>query len=260
MTFLKKILRQILPYYLVMKYDDWLLRKSENELITSNKYLFEKYRRLLSDERFLCRWEDSSITHSDNTGATKFDAHYIYHPAWAARKLNEIQPEKHIDISSYLDFSTLVSAFVETEFYDFRPASVQLDGLTCSKGDATALPFKSKSVESISCMHVVEHIGLGRYGDELDAEGDLKAISELKRVISDDGHIYFVVPIGGVANIQFNKHRVYTYQMVKGLFDEFDIVDFSLVTDSGDFIPKSSEKLSNEQVYGCGCFLLKRKV
>ncbi len=31
-------------------------------------------------------------------------------------------------------------------------------------------------------MHVVEHVGLGRYGDPLDPDGDLKAIAELKRV------------------------------------------------------------------------------
>jgi hypothetical protein len=36
-------------------------------------------------------------------------------------------------------------------------------------------------------MHVVEHIGLGRYGDPIDPDGDLKAISELKRVVQKRG-------------------------------------------------------------------------
>ena len=45
-------------------------------------------------------------------------------------------------------------------------------------------------------MHVIEHIGLGRYGDEMDPDGDLKAIDELKRVLSRKGDLLFVVPVG----------------------------------------------------------------
>jgi hypothetical protein len=36
-------------------------------------------------------------------------------------------------------------------------------------------------------MHVVEHIGLGRYGEPMDEQGDLKAIEELKRVLAPGG-------------------------------------------------------------------------
>src|SRR6478735_947958 len=68
----------------------------------------------------------------DRTSATSFDAHYIYHPAWAARVVKSINPNKHIDISSTLSFCTMLSAFIDTEFYDYRPAMLSLDDLTCS--------------------------------------------------------------------------------------------------------------------------------
>ena len=35
----------------------------------------------------------------DATEHTAFDRHYIYHTAWATRKLREINPLKHVDIS-----------------------------------------------------------------------------------------------------------------------------------------------------------------
>jgi hypothetical protein len=35
-------------------------------------------------------------------------------------------------------------------------------------------------------MHVVEHVGLGRYGDLMDPDGDLKAMRELRRVACYD--------------------------------------------------------------------------
>ena len=51
-------------------------------------------------------------------------------------------------------------------------------------------------MESISCLSVVEHIGLGRYGDALDPFGTVKAINELKRVLTKGGLLLISVPIG----------------------------------------------------------------
>ncbi|NDC42314.1 MAG: DUF268 domain-containing protein, partial [Chitinophagia bacterium] len=56
------------------------------------------------------------------------------------------------------------------------------------------LPFESDSIPSLSCMHTIEHVGLGRYGDQLDPQGDLKAIAELKRVVQPGGDLLFVTP------------------------------------------------------------------
>ena len=56
----------------------------------------------------------------------------------------------------------MVSAFIPVEFYDYRPAELSLSGLEFKHADLTHLPFADNSVESLSCMHVIEHIGLGR--------------------------------------------------------------------------------------------------
>jgi hypothetical protein len=115
----------------------------------------------------------------------------------AARIINELKPDIHYDISSSLYFCSIVSAFNKVKFYDFRPANLQLTNLTAESSNLLSLPFEANSISSLSCMHVVEHIGLGRYGDALDPDGDLKAISELKRVLGNEGSLlYFVVPIG----------------------------------------------------------------
>lgn len=102
-------------------------------------------------------------------------------------------PEKHIDISSDLRFVTLVSAFLPIDFYDFRPVDLKMDGLESFHADIVNLPFENNSVYSFSCMHVVEHVGLGRYGDAIDYDGDLKAIAELLRVLAQGGNLIFVV-------------------------------------------------------------------
>jgi SAM-dependent methyltransferase len=219
---------------------------------------FRRVENEVSDGRFSCHWEDSKPCLSDATATTSFDAHYLYHTAWAARLVSKIHPQKHVDIGSCMRFSTIASAFVPMEFYDYRPATINLPGLVCGQADLTRLPFESDTIESLSCMHVVEHIGLMRYGDPFDPKGDLKAIRELCRVVAKGGHLLFVVPVGALARIQYNAHRIYTYRQVVGYLEResLQLAEFSLVLDSGVFVPNATEKDADGQRYGCGCFHL----
>jgi SAM-dependent methyltransferase len=208
--------------------------------------------------RFTLSWKKRHPYLTDNTSITPIDYHYIYHPAWAARVVSKIKPAYHIDISSKLDFSTILSAFVPVKFYDYRPAAVVLSGLYSGRADLLSLPFQDNSVHSISCMHTIEHIGLGRYGDEIDYDGDLKAIKELLRVTETGGNIIFVTPVGEPQLI-FNAHRIYSYQQILEYFSACHLEEFSLITDNGEFITDAKPEIVATQQYGCGCFWFKKK-
>lgn len=202
-------------------------------------------------------WKDCYPCAGEKTAQTDFDHHYTYHLAWAARTLARIKPEAHVDISSSLYFSTIVSAFLPVTFYDYRPAPLELDNLRCGFADLLSLPFDSGSIPSLSCMHVVEHLGLGRYGDPIDPSADVKAIDELKRVMAPQGFLLYVVPIGA-PRIEFNAHRIYSYRQVIDLFADLELVEFALIPDFNDgthLVPNASEELADLQHYGCGCFL-----
>jgi SAM-dependent methyltransferase len=110
-------------------------------------------------------------------------------------------------------------------------------------------------------MHVVEHIGLGRYGDPLDPDGDMKAISELKRVLAPGGTLLFVTPVGR-PRIMFNGHRIYSYEQIESAFAGLKLREFSLVPDNGHvagIIENAAPALVKEQSYGCGCFWFTRE-
>lgn len=223
-------------------------------------YQFKKLPSKIAD-RFQINWSDRYPCLYDNTGITSFDPHYIYHPAWAARILAKAKPSHHIDISSTLHFCTIVSAFLTVKFYDYRPANIYLSNLSSESADLLSLPFASNSVESLSCMHTVEHIGLGRYGDPLDPDGDLKAISELKRVLAFGGSLLFVVPIGGKPKIMFNAHRIYSYKQIIEYFNDLELIQFSLIPDylsTQGIILDANEELANKCTYGCGCFWFRK--
>lgn len=212
-------------------------------------------------ERFSLRWRDRYVCLRDKTSVTGFDRHYVYHTAWAARILAETSPERHIDISSSLYFCALVSAFIPVQFFDYRRPDLELDGLRCDAADLSGLPFADNSVTSLSCMHVIEHVGLGRYGDPVDPDGDLKAIAELTRVVAKGGDLLFVVPVGDAPLIMFNAHRIYTYEQIIRYFASLELVEFALIPDhppDGGLIRNATKAQSDAQRYGCGCFWFRK--
>ncbi|MDB5206501.1 MAG: hypothetical protein JWR72_1576 [Flavisolibacter sp.] len=240
---------------------DYIIRNGKNilirfpkKIVRSIEYIreFRKFK-ALSDGRFPIAIKDAYPCLTDKIKTTPFDRHYTYHPAWAARKLQQIAPKEHVDISSILSFSTIISAFIPTRFYDYRPAEIQLSNFVSGAQDLKQLTFEDESIESLSCMHTIEHIGLGRYGDSLDPEGDLISIKELKRVLQPGGSLLFVTPVGK-PQIEFNAHRIYSFEQITKYFAPFVLRDFSLVTDVGDFVENADPKSVESQKYGCGCF------
>ena len=243
LTFIKKIVRRLLK----QKVPSWF-RKDYYTLLHQAQQ---------SRTRFTLAEADLYPCLHDRTTITPIDRHYIYHPAWAARVIARTSPARHIDISSTLHFSTMLSAFVETEFYDYRPAQVELDRFYSAKADLTQLFFGDDSVPSLSCMHTVEHIGLGRYGDPIDYDADLKAMKELARVLAPGGNLLFVTPIGKEDKIHFNAHRIYTARAIKTCFETFGLRlrEFTyLAQKSGGLRVEQVETFQTTDSYGCGCF------
>lgn len=218
-------------------------------------YMYFK-KKSAGETRFPMSWSSRRPELNDRTTATYFDTHYIYHPAWAARILAKTRPKEHVDISSALSFSSIVSAFLPVKFYDYRPVHLPLSGLATGSADLLDLPFADESIASLSCMHTVEHVGLGRYGDPLDPVGDKRAAKELERVLAKGGNLLFVVPVGE-PKIAFNAHRIYSYAQVRELFPGLTLKQCSLVPDDAlrsGMIENATERDISAQTYGCGCF------
>jgi hypothetical protein len=222
---------------------------------------FLAFKSLSGPNRFAVKWEDCyPLMGEKKTKKTSFDRHYVYHTSWAARVLARTKPHKHVDISSSLYFAAIISAFIPTKFYDFRPPNLKLSGLTVGHADLLSLPFPSNSVPSISCMHVVEHIGLGRYGDPIAPQGDLQAIRELIRVTALGGDLLFVVPVGK-RRLMFNAHRIYSYDDIIDYFSELALVEFALIPDDekeGALLDSAQREFIDRQRYSCGCFWFRK--
>lgn len=193
----------------------------------------------------------------DKTKTSPFDRHYFYQDIWATRKIFESAAKHHIDVGSRVDFVGFLSAFCKVTFVDIRPLEITLKDFNSLKGDILSLPFKDNSISSLSCLHVAEHIGLGRYGDKLDPMGTEKACRELSRVLAKGGNLYFSLPIGK-PRLCFNAHRIHSPEQILQYFNGLKLAEFSGIDDEGHFKQNINPADFKEQDYACGLFWFKK--
>jgi len=250
-----------------VKERDFLARKLAERPVTEASWVtfrkeFDEFARLSNStgRRLAIGWDDILPCLDDRREDTPFDRHYLYHPAWAARVLARTRPGRHVDISSTLHFSAILSAFIPVDFYDIRPADISMDNLTSGAANLLKLPFDDGAIESLSCMHVIEHVGLGRYGEPLDPDGDLKAVRELTRVLAPGGTLLIAVPVGR-PRIQFNAHRVYDHANFRDYFAGLELMEFALIRDRAQgegFLLNPPDELVRAESYGCGCYWFRK--
>ncbi len=161
----------------------------------------------------------------DKTETIPVEPVYFYQDCWAASKIFLLNPDKHVDIGSSLKTIGIISQFVKTDMVDIRQIPVSLPNLEFIKGSILDLPYEDNSIQSLSSLCVIEHIGLGRYGDEIDPEGTLKAVNELKRVLAVEGVLLISLPIDAKDKIYFNAHRAFTRESIIKMFDGLKLIE-----------------------------------
>jgi SAM-dependent methyltransferase len=213
------------------------------------------YARLPGAEKI--SWIDTWPQVHDRTGTTAFDAHYYYANGWAARRILARPPGRHVDVGSLAVFANLLSAVVPVIFVDYRPLQARLSGLHCVGASLLRLPFADRSLASVSCLHVAEHVGLGRYGDPLNPRGTLLAADELARVLAPGGVLYLAVPVGR-PRLCFNGCRIHSANSIRKYFAELQLIEYSGVDDWGQFRERVDLEEFAQCDYACGMFFFQK--
>lgn len=185
--------------------------------------------------------------------------HYFHQDLWFARRVRDANPAVHWDVGSRIDgFVSHLLVFRRVNVLDVRDLDSNVEGLSFHRGDITELPFPDQSVESISSLHVVEHIGLGRYGDKVDPRGHITAMKELVRVVAPGGALYLGFPIGR-QRVEFNAHRVLDPVEVLEWLTPLTLERFAAVDDAGDLVEPARPEDFRRAHYACGLYVLRRR-
>jgi SAM-dependent methyltransferase len=191
--------------------------------------------------------------------AASLTSHYFWQDLWASTNLRRSGVTRHVDVGSRLDgFVAQVLPFCELTYVDIRPLSpLDWPGFEFRHGSVTALPFEDGSVASLSSLHVIEHIGLGRYGDPVDPEGSWKAARELTRVLAPGGKLLIGVPVGR-ERLCFDAHRIFSPDTLLAMFSGLELIEFSFIDDRNRFIRNADLEAARQAYYGCGLFELRQ--
>jgi SAM-dependent methyltransferase len=188
----------------------------------------------------------------DKTNSTEIEPIYFFQDAWAFEKIYQNNPSRHIDIGSHHKFVAFLSKIIDTTMVDIRPLSVDMPSIKFLKGSILKLPFEDNQIDSLSSMCVIEHIGLGRYGDDIDPFGSEKAIKEISRVLKPKGDFYFSVPIEETNKIYFNAHRAFNEAyLLNELLTNYELVCKRYIYGAEFLDYKKSG-------FGIGCYHLKK--
>jgi hypothetical protein len=101
---------------------------------------------------------------SDSVGVVS--RHYFHQDLVVAGYIFASNSERHIDVGSRVDgFVAHVASFRVIEVIDVRPLPVTThSNIQFFKADLMH-DVGSELTDSLSCLHALEHFGLGRYGD-----------------------------------------------------------------------------------------------
>jgi hypothetical protein len=192
----------------------------------------------------------------DSAGVAK--GHYFHQDLYVAQCIYSDKPERHLDVGSRIDgFVAHVATYREIDVADIRPIDSKVRNIRFHQVNFMNLDAVKRlgTWPSVSCLHALEHFGLGRYGDPVDPDGWLTGLKSLATVVNEGGLLYLSVPIG-IQRIEFNARTAENW---------FEFCGFSYVNDEGDFfslgsvaegqMPADIKKMD----YGCGIFTFRKK-
>jgi SAM-dependent methyltransferase len=190
--------------------------------------------------------------------------HYFHQDLLVARRIFLDSPSRHVDVGSSIEgFVAHVASFRQIEVLDIRPLTSSVPNVSFAQADMMA-PVPDDLVDysdSLSCLHALEHFGLGRYGDPVNYDGYLVGLDNLHRILRRGGRFYLSVPIG-LQRIEFNAHRVFSVAyLLNTMAGRYRLDRFSFVDDHGDLhedVDVTDADVAREFgcVYGCGIFEL----
>ena len=201
--------------------------------------------------------------YDDRAGTS--NGHYFHQDLLVAKLIYEHKPKRHVDIASRVDgFVGHVASYRKIEVVDIRPLDKSVhENIIFLQADLMNSQDLGKT-DSLSCLHAIEHFGLGRYSDPIDVDGHKKGITNLVNLVEENGRMYISFPIGKNDEVHFNAHRVFhptTILKHPSIQKSMRLIRFDFVDDNGDLhLCKSIADVNTNNQFGCGIYTFEKNL
>lgn len=185
---------------------------------------------------------------------------YFKQDLLVAQKIFKLKPKNHLDVGSRIDgLVGNLATFMAVDVIDIRPLESPFPEINFIQNDMMGSVVVTRNYDSITCLHALEHFGLGRYGDPINFEGHITGLKNIVNYLKPSGTLYLSVPIGR-NTIHFNAHRVFSINYLVNLFEEIGlkIKEFDYIDDKGKIFRKVKISDGQDDNFGCryGCGIL----
>lgn len=201
--------------------------------------------------------------YADSAGSAA--GHYFHQDLLVASKIFDAKPKRHADVGSRIDgFVAHVASFRQIDIFDIRPVAIPAhENISFVQADLmNPLTAPVNVTDSLSCLHTLEHFGLGRYGDPINPTGHLDGFRNLIAMLTSGGTFYLSFPIAKSTSVQFNAHRIFnpTEVLTWPGSEDLELVSFDFVDDAGNL--QRNWNLTKDGApnlrYGCGIFTFRK--
>ena len=169
---------------------------------------------------------------------------------WVYMNIDKVNVCKRLlDVGSVGSVLPIVLASQGYEVWCIDVRYYEGDGLAqnlkCLVGDVRKTSFENGFFDCAIAVSTLEHIGLGRYGEWLEPDGDITAVSEISRILSEHGALLVTLPFG--KEEVFPSHRVYNQQRLQTILDGFKVEreDYYARNKSGFWSPCTKDDLAD---------------
>jgi hypothetical protein len=151
------------------------------------------------------------------------DNEYFWQDLLVAQRVMDMDSEiSHCDVGSRIDgFVAHVASVRKVTVSDIRPITVKIPNVHFIRNDLLDSKVENK-FDLVTCLHTIEHIGLGRYGDAIGFDGWKIGLASLAKMVKSNGVLIVTCPIGKPA-IRFNANYVISPMDVLGCAESLNL-------------------------------------
>ena len=170
-----------------------------------------------------------------------------------------------MDIGSRLDgFLAHLATFMNIDAFDIRPISNDIPGIhfrTVDLMNPTDSMLSELKYDSISCLHTIEHFGLGRYADPINPSGHIVGLRNIVKFLEPNGTFYLSTPIG-LERVEFNANRVFNPNSIIDILNKegLKLEKAIVITKNSNYQEVTQQELINyaKESYNLGIFIFRK--